>query len=224
MSDIRQKLANVQQALKAPKSQFNSFANYRYRNQEDILEALKPLLKKEGLILTLSDEVVNIGEHNYVRASAVVTEIADKTDERFESLGYAREEVSLKGQIAAQITGGASSYARKYALNGLFNIDDSQDPDSQDHTKKKVVTDTGLKGTGSTHSTSTKMTSGSGANKYATEKQVKLIFSKLKERGVETKENAASYLADEFGIPDMSKLTIEDASILIEELIGGSDD
>lgn len=134
MNDLRQKLSNVQQELKAPKSQYNKFAKFAYRNQEDILEALKPLLKREGLILTLSDEVVNIGSANYVQATATITGI-DPNSESIVVTAYAREEVSLKGQIAAQITGGASSYARKYALNGLFNIDDSNDVDSHDNTK-----------------------------------------------------------------------------------------
>lgn len=210
MSEIRQKLSNVQQALKAPKSQFNSFANYKYRNQEDILEALKPLLKEQGLILTLSDEVVNVGEANYVKAQAWIRSV-DGTEDGIFVTAYAREEVSLKGQIAAQITGGASSYARKYALNGLFNIDDSQDPDSQDHSKKKVVTDT-------------PKTAKEVSNKYATEKQIKLIFDKLKEKGSATKEDATFVLADQHGVTDVTKLTIEDASLLIEELIGESDD
>lgn len=134
MNELRQKLSNVQQELKAPKSQWNKFSGFAYRNQEDILEALKPLLKREGLILTLSDEVVNIGDANYVQATATITTL-DPDAESIVVTAYAREEVSLKGQIAAQITGGASSYARKYALNGLFNIDDSNDVDSHDNTK-----------------------------------------------------------------------------------------
>lgn len=220
MSDIRQKLSKVQQALKAPKSQFNSFANYKYRNQEDILEALKPLLEKEGLVLVLGDEVVNVGEANYVKAYAKVADIDGADEDYIEVTAYAREEVSLKGQIAAQITGGASSYARKYALNGLFNIDDSQDPDSQDNTKKKVVTDTSPKDTASTHSTNTTTKSGSAANKLATPKQKKLIADKLAEMNIKSKEDIQFYLADEFGINDTDNMTIDDASSVIESLIG----
>lgn len=218
MSDIRLKLSNVQQALKAPKSQWNDFSKYHYRNQEDILEGLKPLLKKEGLLLTLSDEVVNIGEANYVKAEAKLRTI-DEEDREVIVTAYAREEVSLKGQIAAQITGGASSYARKYALNGLFNIDDSQDPDSQNNEKvgrsmppmKTVVTDT-------------PKTTKQVKERLATEKQIKLILDKAKERGSATKEEALAYVASEYGINDITKLTLEDASILIEELISTEQD
>lgn len=203
MSDIRQKLSSVQQKLKAPKNLRNNFANFDYRNCEGILEAVKPLLKSEGLLLTLSDEVVNIGEANYVKAQAWLR-TTDGTEDGIYVTAYAREEVSLKGQIAAQITGGTSSYARKYALNGLFNIDDSEDPDSQDN---KVVT-------------GTPKTTKQVTERYATEKQIKLIFDKLKYRGSKTKEDATFVLADEFGISDVSKLTIEDASLLIDELEG----
>lgn len=206
MSDLREKLSNVQQELKAPKNLRNSFAGFDYRNCEGILEAVKPLLKKEGLLLTLSDEVVNIGNANYVKAQAWITTVHDEDNGIYVS-AYAREEESLKGQIAAQITGGASSYARKYALNGLFNIDDSQDPDSQDHTKEKVVTDS-------------PKTAKQVSTKFATDKQIKLIFDKLRDRGIESKENAVHYLNSEFGIPDITKVTMEDASILIEELMG----
>ena len=138
MSDLRKKLSNVQQGLKVKKSQYNKFAGFYYRNQEDILEAVKPLLKEEGLVLTVSDEVVNIGEFNYVKAEAWVRTIAAQ-DEGLFVHGYAREEVIKKGMDTAQITGSTSSYARKYALNGLFNIDDSNDPDNHDNTKPKPV-------------------------------------------------------------------------------------
>lgn len=129
---MHNKLINIQQKLKAPKNQWNDFSKYKYRNAEDILNALKPLLKEEELTLLLTDKVLNIGNHNYIEATAVLSD----GETQITVCAYAREEESLKGQIAAQITGGASSYARKYALNGMFLIDDSQDPDSQDNTQQ----------------------------------------------------------------------------------------
>lgn len=130
---MNKKLIAIQQKLKAPKSQYNKFAKFSYRNAEDILLALKPLLLAEGLSLVLSDEVVNIGNANYIKATAI---LEDDEGETCTTTAFAREEETLKGQIAAQITGGASSYARKYALNGMFLIDDSEDPDSQDNRPK----------------------------------------------------------------------------------------
>lgn len=120
------KLVNVQSALKAPKGQFNRFGGYSYRSCEDILEAVKPLLAEQGLQLTLSDEVLMVGEWHYVKATATVT---DGT-ETVTTTGYAREVETKKGMDGSQITGTASSYARKYALNAMFLIDDSKDADA----------------------------------------------------------------------------------------------
>lgn len=122
------RLADIQARLKAPKGQFNSFGGYKYRSAEDILESVKPLLKEVGAVLTLSDEIVAVGDRIYVAATARflstngLPEISVKA--------YAREEATKKGMDGAQITGSASSYARKYALNGLFAIDDTKDPDA----------------------------------------------------------------------------------------------
>lgn len=120
-----QKLINIQSALKAPKSQNNSFGGYKYRSCEDILEAVKHLLNEQGLLLTITDNVEMIGNRYYVKATATVTD-GEKT---FSTSAYAREEETKKGMDASQITGSASSYARKYALNGLFAIDDTKDAD-----------------------------------------------------------------------------------------------
>lgn len=122
------KLVNVQTKLKAPKSQYNSFGKYSYRNCEDILEALKPLLDEEKAIVNLSDSVVLIGERYYIEASAKF--IDAETGEVVEVKGLAREEDSKKGMDSSQLTGSTSSYARKYALNGLFAIDDTKDSDT----------------------------------------------------------------------------------------------
>ena len=129
---IYDKLIAVQKALNAPKTQHNSFGNYDYRSCEDILKAVKPLLAENGLCLVLSDSIEEIGGRVYVKASATLTcstEIGDRQYEQITISGYAREEEEKKGMDASQITGAASSYARKYALNGLFCIDDTKDSD-----------------------------------------------------------------------------------------------
>lgn len=135
---MHEKLVELQSELKAPKNQKNTFGNYNYRSCEDILEALKPLLKERGLSISLSDEVVNIGTHNYIVATATISDGKD----RVLAQAFAREAEEKKGMDAAQITGAASSYARKYALNGLLAIDDTKDADGQDNSKptpKKAV-------------------------------------------------------------------------------------
>lgn len=125
-------LIKIQSELKAPKGQFNKFGNYKYRSAEDILEAVKPLLKATDSSLTLSDEIVLIGERYYIKATATLKH----GDEIASVSAYAREEENKKGMDGAQITGTASSYARKYALNGLFCIDDAKDPDTDEYTAR----------------------------------------------------------------------------------------
>lgn len=130
------KLVAVQAALKAPKGQFNKFGGYKYRSCEDILEAVKPLLLEQGLQLTITDEPVEVGGRIYIKATATVTD----GSETAAVSGYAREAETKKGMDESQITGTASSYARKYALNGLFLIDDTNDADAtNDHQKPKAA-------------------------------------------------------------------------------------
>lgn len=119
-------LHTIQNEIKAPKGQFNKFGNYKYRSCEDIVEAAKPVLNKHGFSLTLSDDIVNIGGRFYVKATATI----QKGEIVFSASAFAREEETKKGMDGAQITGSASSYARKYALNGLFAIDDTKDSDA----------------------------------------------------------------------------------------------
>lgn len=131
------KLVAVQAALKAPKGQFNKFGGYKYRSCEDILEAVKPLLLEQGLQLTITDEPVEVGGRIYIKATATVTDGSETATVS----GYAREAETKKGMDESQITGTASSYARKYALNGLFLIDDTKDADAtNDHQKPKAAT------------------------------------------------------------------------------------
>ena len=127
MSNVYMKLIEVQSKLKAPKSQFNKFGNYAYRNCEDILEALKPILKEVGATIIISDEVIPVNERYYVKAT--VKFIDTETGDMVEASANAREEDNKKGMDSSQLTGSTSSYARKYALNGLFAIDDTKDSD-----------------------------------------------------------------------------------------------
>lgn len=119
-------LITIQSELKAPKSQFNKFGGYKYRKAEDILEAVKPLLNKQKCTLTITDDIVMVGNRIYVKATAT---IKNEKGECETTTGWAREEETKKGMDGSQITGASSSYARKYALNGLFAIDDNADSD-----------------------------------------------------------------------------------------------
>jgi len=122
-----EELKRIQSTLNAPKNLTNNFGHYNYRSCEGILESLKPLLSENECTLTLSDEIVEVGGRIYVKSIAA---LKNKSGEKEETAAYAREEETKKGMDAAQITGSASSYARKYALNGLFCIDDTKDPDA----------------------------------------------------------------------------------------------
>lgn len=139
MSDnVYQKLMRVQSKLKAPKNQFNKFGNYSYRSCEDILEGLKPLLKEVGAVLIINDEVVNIANRFYIKSTASFISIDD--GEKIISSALAREEEERVKFDPAQLTGSVSSYARKYALNGLFAIDDTKDSDSTNKHDKDNIT------------------------------------------------------------------------------------
>lgn len=142
--NIHEKLCEVQNKLKAPKGQYNAFGKYHYRNCEDILEAVKPILKDLKLTIRLNDEIVNIGERYYIKSTITLTDC--ETGETAETTAYAREEESKKGMDGSQVTGASSSYARKYALNGLFAIDDAKDSDTtnQGGTEKKAEPNKGI--------------------------------------------------------------------------------
>lgn len=127
-----EKIVAIQSELKAPKGQYNSFGKYNYRSCEDILEGAKPLLAKYGLVLTIRDGIELIGDRFYVKATATITD----GKEQLSTEAYARESADKKGMDASQVTGATSSYARKYALNGLLAIDDTKDADTMDNSKK----------------------------------------------------------------------------------------
>lgn len=135
---IIEKLAKIQKELKAPKGQTNDFAKFKYRSCEDILEALKPHL--DDITVVISDEVVEVGDRIYVKATVSISD----GDQSIEATAFAREPLSKKGMDEAQVTGATSSYARKYALNGMFLIDDTKDSDSHDNSDHVVLSDTDI--------------------------------------------------------------------------------
>lgn len=132
-------LIAIQQRLKAPKSKRNTFGNYNYRSCEDILEAVKPICHEQRCFITISDEIIASGERIYIKATAT---IHNAEGQSLSVSAFAREEETKKGMDAAQITGSASSYARKYALNGLLAIDDTKDPDSDELNPKQTAKET----------------------------------------------------------------------------------
>lgn len=131
VTEIFNKMLKIQTELKAPKNQFNKFGSYNYRSCEDIQEGVKPLLKTTKTVLTVSDELVQIGDRYYIKATATLHDC--ESDGKISNTAFAREELEKKGMDSSQITGSASSYARKYALNGLFCIDDVKDADTQNN-------------------------------------------------------------------------------------------
>ena len=139
MGDFMKRVGMAQAELKAPKNQYNSFGKYNYRSCEDILEAAKPICRKHDLVLLLTDKPVCIGERYYIEATARLYDT--ESDLFLEATASAREADTKKGMDDSQVTGTASSYARKYALNGLFNIDDTKDADT-DAYKKQTTTNT----------------------------------------------------------------------------------
>ena len=133
--NITEKLMNIQVELKAPKNLYNSFGKYKYRNAEGIQESVKPLLEKYKVSLTLTDEVICVADRVYVKA--IATLLDTESEEHISATAYAREASDKKGMDDAQVTGATSSYARKYALNGLFLLDDTKDVDSEEYQAQK---------------------------------------------------------------------------------------
>jgi len=136
---VREKLLIVQSKLNAPKNQFNKFGGYKYRSNEDILNAVKPLLFDVKAVITQSDEIIQIGNRYYVKVTSTFIDVESPENEInvISNTAYAREAETKKGMDEAQITGSASSYARKYSLNGLFAIDDTKDTDATNNHDKK---------------------------------------------------------------------------------------
>ena len=172
MSALFEVLSKIQKEMKAPKSQFNAFGKYKYRSCEDILEAVKPFLN--GTVLYISDEMVLIGERYYLKATATLR----NGDDAVSVTAYAREEAEKKGMDSSQITGAASSYARKYALNGLFLIDDTKDSDATNE-HGKGAGDEKPKGS-QVEQLKGKLGGNDTADPYLTEAQAKDIMGQLR--------------------------------------------
>ena len=191
--NVYMKLVEVQSKLKAPKSQFNKFGNYAYRNCEDILEALKPLLNEVKAIINISDDVVLVGERYYIKAT--VKFICAETGEIIEASAIAREEENKKGMDSSQLTGSTSSYARKYALNGLFAIDDTKDSDATN-----------------THNKDTSKASNN--NEVISEAQVKRLFVLAKGKDTDKVKS----VVDKYGFKSSKDITKDKYNSICEEI------
>ena len=176
--NVYEKLIAIQSELKAPKSQYNNFGKYAYRNCEDILEALKPILKEHKSTIYISDEIVTVLERFYIKAT--VTFIDAETGEKIINTAYAREEECKKGMDGSQVTGASSSYARKYALNGMFAIDDTKDSD---------FTNTTIK----------------GDNPGLSEAQIKRLLAIANKVNISA-DDAKIVVAKSFGVQDLRKM------------------
>lgn len=187
---FHQKMLKLIKELKAPKNQFNSFGNYNYRSAEDILEGVKKIALDLELLPKLSDEVVVIGDRYYVKATATITDGVDV----MQATGLARETDSKKGMDGSQITGTASSYARKYAMNGLYQIDDNKDADTPEFNQQTN-------------------------DNNATEKQIKLLKSKV-EQYCRTKNGEKSmfenFLAEQYRVESIYKANKQTTSNIID--------
>lgn len=192
-------LQSIQQSLVAPKGQYNSFGKYSYRSAEDILEALKPILKEHDAVLILQDGIVQIGDRYYVEATATLYAVG----ETIGTTAYAREDDSKKGMDGSQVTGAASSYARKYALNGLFMIDDNKDPDTDEyHNQNNQGSSKQQKPAGQKEQTA-KASSKSNGAKTITGAQAKAIRKELKNMAEATGSPAATigkWFIDKMGV------------------------
>ena len=176
--NVYEKLIAIQSELKAPKSQYNNFGKYAYRNCEDILEALKPILKEHKSTIYISDEIVTVLERFYVKAT--VTFIDAETGEKIINTAYAREEEDKKGMDGSQVTGSSSSYARKYALNGMFAIDDTKDSDFTNTTVK-------------------------GDNSALSEAQIKRLLAIASKVNISA-DDVKKVVAKTFGVQDLRKM------------------
>lgn len=200
--DLYMKLEKIQKQLEAPKNQYNSFGKYKYRSCEDILEGIKKCDAFKGCTIVVSDEMVMVGDRYYVKATATLSD--GKAE--ISNTAYARESEDKKGMDQSQVTGATSSYARKYALNGLFAIDDTKDADSQDNRENKEPAGN----TGSSSKTPRKP-------KPASEKQHKLIFALGKSLGHEG-EDTKKIIKKHFKLESFNDLTSFQASKAIDSL------
>lgn len=203
---IFKKLLTIQSKLKAPKGQYNEYGKYYYRSCEDIFEAVKPLLAETGTALVMKDEIVEVNGRFYVKATAVLM----TEDEEITNSAYAREEETKKGMDASQITGSCSTYARKYALNGLFLIDDTRDADTMDNReeakkeqpKKEEPKKEAPKKDTKAEPKTAKQEAEEDLNRRVTKEEVQKIIAGCKENGVEVSKICKLY--NKKGLPELS--------------------
>ena len=200
--ELREKLMLIQNELKAPKSQRNDFGKYNYRSCEDILEAVKPLALKYKAIVTVTDELQQIGDRYYILAIATIYDV--ESDKSMQATAYAREPETKKGQDLSQITGSTSSYARKYALNGLFAIDDTKDSDATNTHGKQATEPVQGKRLDQT------------SNDLITEKQRKLLFARSKEK--QMSEETVKILLGNYGYESSKDIKRVDFNKILEDL------
>lgn len=201
--ELREKLMLIQSELKAPKSQWNKFSEFYYRSCEDILEAVKPLALKYKAIVTITDELQQIGDRYYILAIATIYDV--ESDKSMQATAYAREPEAKKGMDSSQITGSTSSYARKYALNGLFAIDDTKDSDAMNtHGKQGMEPVQG------------KRLDRTSNPDLITEKQRKLLFARSKEK--QMSEETVKILLGNYGYESSKDIKRNDFNKILEDL------
>jgi len=193
MANLKSKLIKIQKEMKAPKNQYNSFGGYNYRSCEDVLNAIKPYL--DGVYLNLQDEIVCVGERYYIKATATLSD----DDHSISSVAYAREPLSKKGMDEAQVTGATSSYARKYALNGLLCIDDVRDNDQSGPHEQL-----------NNHASSSKKL-------MATSDQIKKINKLIEEKNIAS-EQIKKALA-QAGVESIKELNVDQAALWVQRLM-----
>jgi len=205
--NIYEKLLNIQAELKVPKNQYNSFGKYHYRSCEDILEGLKPLLTKYKATLIVNDEIVQIGDRYYVKATATLIDVEGEGRECISSTAFAREDEKKTGMDLSQLTGSTSSYARKYALNGLFAIDDTKDSDATNKHDTEQISRPKVD----------KDKQAIVDNSLASDKQLNYIYKLAKQKNY-SPESMANYIKEAYGKDSSKALTKKEASELIEML------
>lgn len=206
--NARTALNKIQTELKAPKNLYNSFGKYKYRNFEGICEAVKPLLAQTGTTLVVTDSMENIGDRYYIKAKAVLTSVEDGSEVVAEAL--AREPIAKKGMDEAQITGATSSYARKYCLNGLFLLDDTKDPDT-DESRIESEARSKKDKPSKVDREPTVIATEENKNNPAKEEQLKQIEALCKEDGV-----PAQFVANMYNIKSLDDLTVSQAYSVIK--------
>lgn len=215
MKNILKKLFDIQQELKVPKNQRNTFGNYNFRNCEDIMEASKPICAKHNCLLTCTDELIQVGERYYVKATATLFDI--DSEGSINTSACAREEEAKKGMDASQITGASSSYARKYALNGLLQLDDNKDADTNECKKQQEDRQANKKATAKKVDKPIEMIN---ANQI---KVIHTLFTKIEKSELQvfknfTNDKAKENVYNQYKIKSSKELTKENANKMINLL------